>query len=60
MKLSIVLPCYNEVDTIEHIIEAIKNCPYDNKEVVIVDDCSTDGTREKLQDFARSYRTSTD
>ena len=50
MKLSIVLPCYNEADTIEHIIEAIKNCPYDNKEVIIVDDCSTDGTREKLQD----------
>ena len=50
MKLSIVLPCYNEVDTIEHIIEAIKNCPYDNKEIIIVDDFSTDGTREILQD----------
>jgi len=49
MKLSFVLPCYNEVDTIEHIIEAVKNCPYVNKEVIVVDDCSTDGTREKLQ-----------
>jgi len=49
MKLSIVLPCYNEVDTIKRIIEAVKNCPYNNKEVIIVDDCSTDGTREKLQ-----------
>lgn len=49
MKLSIILPCYNEVDTIEQIVQAVKNCPYQNKEIIIVDDCSTDGTREKLQ-----------
>lgn len=50
MKLSIVLPCYNEIRTIEKIIQAVRNCPYDNKEIIIVDDCSTDGTREKLRD----------
>jgi glycosyltransferase involved in cell wall biosynthesis len=50
MKLSIVLPCYNETRTIEKIIQAVRNCPYDNKEIIIVDDCSTDGTREKLRD----------
>ncbi len=49
MKLSIILPCFNEVNTVESIIEAIKNCPYDKKEIIVVDDCSTDGTREKLQ-----------
>lgn len=49
MKLSIIMPCYNELATIEQIIQAVKNCPHKNKEIIIVDDFSTDGTREKLQ-----------
>ncbi len=49
MKLSIVIPCYNEVDTIESIVDAVKGCPYQDKEIILVDDCSTDGTREKLR-----------
>jgi glycosyltransferase involved in cell wall biosynthesis len=44
------MPCYNEVVTIEEIVQAVRNCPYENKEIIIVDDYSTDGTREKLQD----------
>jgi glycosyltransferase involved in cell wall biosynthesis len=50
MKLSIVIPCYNEVGTIEVVIEAVRNAPYPAKEIIIVDDCSTDGTRELLRD----------
>jgi len=49
MKLSIVIPCYNEINTIETIVEAVKNSLYRNKEIIIVDDCSTDGTKEKIQ-----------
>lgn len=49
MKLSIVIPCYNEVDTIESIVKAVKNCSVENKEIILVDDYSTDGTREKLR-----------
>jgi glycosyltransferase involved in cell wall biosynthesis len=49
MKLSIIVPCYNEINTIETIIKAVRECPYQPKEIIIVDDCSTDGTREKLQ-----------
>jgi len=49
MKLSIVIPCYNETDTIDDIIEAVKQCPHPDKEIILVDDFSTDGTREKLQ-----------
>jgi glycosyltransferase involved in cell wall biosynthesis len=48
MKLSVVIPCYNELNTIEAVIKAVKNSPYENKEIIIVDDCSNDGTREKL------------
>jgi len=47
--LSIVIPCFNEIATIEEIVNAVSNSPYPNKEIIIVDDCSRDGTREKLK-----------
>ncbi|MFN4894560.1 MAG: glycosyltransferase family 2 protein [Pseudomonadota bacterium] len=50
MKLSIVIPCYNERHTIQDIVTAVKNSPIPNKEIVIVDDCSTDGTRDVLKE----------
>jgi glycosyltransferase involved in cell wall biosynthesis len=49
MKLSVVIPCYNEADTIEKIIDAVLSAPYPDKEIIVVDDCSTDGTREILK-----------
>ncbi len=48
MKLSVVIPCFNELDTIERIIEAVRAAPWPDKEIIVVDDASTDGTREKL------------
>ncbi len=48
MKLSVIMPVYNEVGTIEEIIRRVKAVDID-KEIVIVDDGSTDGTREYLQ-----------
>ncbi len=48
MRLSVVIPCYNELNTIDAIIDAVNNAPYKDKEIIIVDDCSSDGTREKL------------
>lgn len=50
MKLSVVIPCYNEAETIEKIIDAVLQSPYPDKEIIIVDDYSTDGTRKILQD----------
>ena len=49
MKLSIVIPVYNEVSTIQTIIEKVRNSPVSPKEIIIVDDCSTDGTTELLK-----------
>jgi len=48
--LSIVLPAYNERNTIEAAIAAVINAPY-KKQIIIVDDGSTDGTRELIQSF---------
>lgn len=49
MKLSVLIPVYNEVDTLENLIDLVKASPVKNKELVLVDDFSTDGTRELLQ-----------
>ena len=49
MKLSIVIPCYNEINTIEEIIEKVLDVDVGmDKELIIVDDSSMDGTREWL------------
>jgi glycosyltransferase involved in cell wall biosynthesis len=49
MKVSVVIPCYNEKNTIEKILEAVRAAPVEDKEIIVVDDASTDGTRELLE-----------
>jgi len=49
MKLSIVIPCYNEARTIRTLVERVRSSPYPDKEIIIVDDCSRDGTRDVLR-----------
>ena len=48
MKVSIIIPCYNERPTIEPILKAVQASSITNKEIIVVDDFSTDGTREFL------------
>ena len=48
VKLSIIIPCYNESATILSLIDAVKQSPVANKEIIIVDDGSRDGTRDIL------------
>jgi len=49
MKLSIVIPCYNEAKTIRAIVDRVRAAPVADKEIIIVDDCSRDGTRDILR-----------
>ena len=49
MKLSVVIPCFNELATIESVIQSVKKCGIGSLEIIIVDDCSTDGTYELLR-----------
>jgi glycosyltransferase involved in cell wall biosynthesis len=48
LKLSIIIPCYNEKSTIREVIDAVLAAPYDDKEIIVVDDCSKDGTKKVL------------
>ncbi len=54
MKFSIVIPCYNEVNTIEHLIRRVKDSALNPKEIVLVDDSSNDGTTELIRNSLRS------
>ena len=49
MKVSIVIPCFNEANTIEYLVQAVLSAPLIDREIIIVDDYSTDSTREILR-----------
>jgi glycosyltransferase involved in cell wall biosynthesis len=49
MKVSVVIPCYNERRTIEEIVRAVRASDVPNLEIILVDDRSTDGTRELIE-----------
>jgi glycosyltransferase involved in cell wall biosynthesis len=53
LKLSIVIPCYNEKPTVQKLLQAVVEAPYppgiQTVEILLVDDCSSDGTREVLK-----------
>jgi len=51
MKLSIVIPVYNEKDTFLNLLDRVRKTPFD-KEIILVEDCSTDGTRDILKKLA--------
>src|SRR5437899_5390283 len=50
MKVSIVIPCYNEKATIEKIVEAVRAAAIESKEIIVVDDGSQDGTQAVLKE----------
>jgi len=48
LRVAAVIPCFNEVATIERLLEAVRASPHPDKEIIVVDDGSSDGTREKI------------
>ncbi len=54
MKISVVIPAYNEAATIAEIIRRVQAVDLP-KEIIVVDDCSTDGTREQLAQLEKEH-----
>jgi len=49
MKVSVIIPCYNEKNSLPKLLALVKEAPVKEKEVVLVDDASEDGTREMIK-----------
>jgi glycosyltransferase involved in cell wall biosynthesis len=56
MKVSIVIPCFNEAETVPELLRRVLESSLADKEVIVVDDCSTDGTREWLQTNQEAFK----
>tara|TARA_B100001121_G_C18475453_1_gene519946 strand:- start:37 stop:726 length:690 start_codon:yes stop_codon:yes gene_type:complete len=54
MKLSIIIPCYNELNTISKILELINQKVEYDKEIIVIDDFSNDGSRELLKSLDKN------
>ena len=50
MKLSVVIPVYNETHTLQEVIRRVEAVNF-KKEIIIIDDCSTDGCKEILNEY---------
>jgi glycosyltransferase involved in cell wall biosynthesis len=48
--VSIVIPCFNEVQTLEELLDVVREAPVERKQIIVVDDASTDGTAELIRD----------
>ncbi len=57
-KVSIIIPVYNEKDTIKELLEKVKFAKFSDleKEIIIVDDCSNDGTTDVLRELRKEYK----
>jgi len=49
MRISVVIPCFNEAKTIRTMVERVRAAPGPEREIIVVDDCSRDGTRDLLR-----------
>ena len=49
MRLTVIIPCYNEKATVPSLVQAVKDSPVEDLEIILVDDQSNDGTRELIR-----------
>ncbi|HIS88118.1 TPA: glycosyltransferase family 2 protein [Candidatus Avigastranaerophilus faecigallinarum] len=57
-KVSIIIPVFNEKNTIKALLEKVQNANFSSleKEIIMVDDCSNDGTTEILRELSKNYK----
>ena len=55
MKISIIIPCYNEEKTLKIIVEKVLKFNEISKEIIIVDDCSTDNSKKIIEELKIKY-----
>ena len=55
MKLSVIIPCFNEEKTLKIIVKRVLNFKELEKEIIIVDDCSTDGSKLIINELSNSH-----
>ncbi len=53
-KISIIIPCFNEKDTIKTVFEKVNTSDLLNKEIIIIDDCSTDGSDKIIKEISQN------
>ena len=56
IKISIITPTYNRKEMLEQAIDSVRNQSFKNFEMIIVDDCSIDGTDEFIQKYSSDKR----
>lgn len=49
LTLSVIIPCYNEAKTLEALLDAVHASPVEHKQIIVVDDASSDGTTELIR-----------
>jgi glycosyltransferase involved in cell wall biosynthesis len=54
-KITIFIPCYNRIRYIDSALESVVNQDYKNKNIVVMDDCSNDGSYERLQELQKKW-----
>lgn len=54
LVLSVVIPVYNEMKTLREVLRRVRAVPNIRKQIILIDDCSTDGTRDLLRELAKS------
>ena len=55
-SLSVIIPCFDEAQTISELIDAVEKTPGPSKEIIIVDDCSTDSSLKIIKKTNYNYK----